>query len=161
MKYKILVMSFFILLILAGCQTQNNDIIPDTNVEKTLVTGNVYFRAFTEIDEGVEDVSILLIDSAGEVMDVLTTDEKGEVVQSITVPLDEKYAQTEDRGTVTVIAYKEGYRAVVIYELAIRDEQMQLFYMTPEVQGEYNEAIGILSNIDQDDIEALVEKYID
>lgn len=63
------------------------------------------------------------------------------------------------RGSVTEIAYKDGYRSVVVFEVPIKEYVVHPFRMLPKLTGEWNEPVGILGNVHHLEINALVDKY--
>lgn len=170
LKYIILII-FVIIIILTGCtksvnQTSNKEIstTPET------VTNSIDFRAFThkslppgEPAAPLPGVSILLIGTDGKVIDRLTTNEQGDAQKDITIPIDHKYliespGALPPRGTVTAIAFKEGYRQTVLFEVPV-DSSAQPFVMEPIVSGERNEPDVQLGNNHHLEILSLVQKY--
>ena len=83
----------------------------------------------------------------------------------ITVPIDNKYlgkstSTLKPRGTVTAIAFKEGYRQTVLFEVPISEASAaQPFYMEAMVPGERNEPEVQLGNNHHLEIISLVDKY--
>lgn len=72
----------------------------------------------------LSDVRIVIINMNGDVIDVETTNKDGQANKTLTVPIDKRYYITEGdnlgpRGTVTAIAYKEGYREQVLLEVPV------------------------------------------
>lgn len=163
MKLKVLMIYVFCIFFLVACH-QKLEIGSDTSHQNKFITSNVIFRAYCNTEQMLDGVRIVVIDSNGQVIDVLITDENGEVQKKLTVPIDEKYTYyyggaLETRGTVTAIAYKDGYRSVVIFEVPVEEYAVQPFRMLPKLTGERNEPIGILGNVHHLEINALVDKY--
>lgn len=171
MKLKSLSVSICaIILILTGCirivdETSNkeNPVISET------VTANIDFRVsadnsvISKPSSPLPDVSILLIGTDGRIIDKLVTNEQGEVQKDITVLIDLRYLDESPgalppRGTITAIAFKEGYRQKVLYEVPI-DGTAQPFLMEPVVEGERNEPDVQLGNNHHLEIISLVKKY--
>jgi hypothetical protein len=172
-----------VICILTGCtKTVYETRYIDNTVIPEMVTNNLDFRAFTRVANNsstsnpsfippgepsspLPGVSILIIGTDGKVIDKLVTNEQGEAQKSITVPVDYKYPEkpvsevaTLPRGTVTVIAFKEGYRQTVLFEVPI-DSSAQPFLMEPIVAGESNDPDVQLGNNRHLEIISLVEKY--
>ena len=168
---KALLLSIFaVTLILTGCtKTVDETGQKDNAVLSETVTANVVFRvsanntSISKPASPLPGVSILLIGTDGKVIDKLVTNEQGEVQKDITVPIDQKYLNDSPgalppRGTVTAIAFKEGYRQTVLYEVPI-DGTAQPFVMEPIVAGERNEPDVQLGNNHHLAVLSLVEKY--
>lgn len=158
---------FMVLLILVSRCSGHQD-----NSSQNTVTAEVVFRCFAATGIPVvpstplAGVTILLVDSDGQVLDKLLTDEKGEVQKNVTVAVDKKYGEKttptmeQPRGTVTLIAFKEGYRESVVYEVPIsKGSAAQPFYMEPIVYGERNEPAVMLGNNHHLEVLTLVEEY--
>ncbi|HBC93307.1 MAG TPA: hypothetical protein DCZ10_10540 [Pelotomaculum sp.] len=170
-KLKFLLLFIFaITLILTGCtRTVDETGNKENSVISETVATSVDFRA-SAINSNISGhasplpgVSILLIGTDGKVIDKLITNEQGEVQKDITVPIDHKYLDESPgalppRGTVTAIAFKEGYRQKVLYEVPI-DSTAQPFLMEPIVEGERNEPDVQLGNNHHLEIISLVRKY--
>jgi len=160
---------FALLLILAGCSNSDKASSSET------VTANVLFRSFEENPQGKPGISaasrplpgvcILLIGSDGKVIDKLITNEQGEAQKNITVPIDNKYLEKatntlKTRGTVTAIAFKDGYRQTVLFETPVSEASAaQPFYMKAIVPGGRNEPEVQLGNNHHLEIISLVERY--
>lgn len=135
--------------------------------EEETIGSQITFRAFRQhgdVENALSGVKIVVIDQSGEVLRVLETPENGEVQGEFTVTTDKKYAGTKNsefelRGTVTVIAFKEGFREVVLFEVPINSYSIQSIYMEPESSTERNEPRSELGNNHRLDILELVETY--
>ncbi|HWQ43758.1 MAG TPA: hypothetical protein VN456_17235 [Desulfosporosinus sp.] len=171
MKLKSLLLSFFaIILILTGCtKTLNETSNKEKSVTPETVTDTTDFRVFADNSSAskpaspLPGVSILIIGQDGKVIDKLVTNEQGNAHKDITVPMDHKYLNESPgalppRGTVTAIAFKEGYRQKVLFEVPI-DGTAQPFPMEPIVAGERNEPDVQLGSNHHLEIISLVEKY--
>lgn len=174
MKLRLLLLSFFtISLILAGCTDKLNE---ETNKENTsmpeTITANIQFRVSVNNSQDVLNnssplpgVAILLIGTDGKVIDKLVTNKQGEAQKDIAVFIDHKYLDEhpgapKPRGTVTAIAFKEGYRQAVLFEVPVSEASAaQPFSMEPIVDGERNEPDVQLGNNHHLEIISLVEKY--
>ncbi|MGB9588027.1 MAG: hypothetical protein ACPL7O_07595 [Armatimonadota bacterium] len=172
MRLKIYLLSFLVLtFLLAGC---SNGVYQGTGKSgskpETVTIRNVVFRTFNNKPQGipvayvpVPGVTILLIGSDGEVIARILTNSQGEAQESITVPVDRKYQDTvgiAPRGTVTAIAFKEGYRETVLLEDGISNGDLaQPVPMEPIVLGERNEPYVQLGSNHHLEILALVGKY--
>mgnify|MGYP006877967303 FL=1 len=78
--------------------------------------------------------------------------------QELTVPADPRYPMA--RGTVTVIAYKEGYRDLVMPETPVSEgSAAQPLHLVPVVPDERNEPIVQLGNNHRLEIISMVDKY--
>lgn len=160
----VLVLLFFTISIM-GCSTNpNNATHSSIPSPSETVTANVIFRAFSAVDQQpLPDVNIVVIDQDGNVVDKLATNDAGEVNQAITVPVDPKYQMDQmKRGTVTVIASKEGYRDAVILETPVSEgSAAQPFQMEPVVPEERNEPTVQLGKNHRLEIISMVDKYKD
>jgi hypothetical protein len=131
--------------------------------EKT-VTTEMTFRVF-DGSTPIPGVFVLLIGQDGEIVDTLTTDEYGEAIKPVTAPIDPKYFRQDSddlspRGTVTLLALKEGYRETVLFEVPVSaGSAAQPFYMEPLVSGERNEPVASLGNNHRLEVISLVNKY--
>ena len=171
MKLKFLLLSLAIILILTGCtKTFNETSNKESSVTPETVTYNIDFRVSANNSSTsnpappLPGVSILLIGSDGKIIDKLVTNEQGKVQKDITVPVDHKYPDkpsnsSPPRGTVTAIAFKEGYRPKVLFEVPISVSSTEPFLMEPIVAGERNEPDAQLGNNHHLEIVSLVEKY--
>lgn len=108
-----------------------------------------------------------MIDRDGESIDTVMTNAQGEAEKELTFAVDPKYFTAgeqgmDPRGTVTVIAYKAGYRPTVILEAPVSSgSAAQPFTMEPEVPGERNEPTVQLGNNYRLEIISLVDKYVE
>ncbi len=163
MKLKALLVSILVSLVICGCKpSQVNK--PSDSQEEVYITAKVEFRAYTNNQQKLENVSIVIIGSEGQVLDVLVTNRKGVAKRTLTVPIDKKYKMLEDyhlqlRGTVTAIAFKDGYRETVLFEVPVKNASIQPFYMAPFIPGERNEPIAVLGNNHHLEILSLVQEY--
>ena len=113
----------------------------------------------------LEGVDLVVINMEGKVVDVLKTDSNGEAEKKITAHLDKRYfvkniCEPIKRGTVTIIAYKNGYCETVIFEVPISSSgTYQPFSMYPIISGQRNEPIVQLGDTHHLEIISLVEKY--
>ncbi|HHY38990.1 MAG TPA: hypothetical protein GX507_08720 [Clostridia bacterium] len=137
--------------------------VAEIEVPERTVTAEVTFRAF-DGSTPLSGVLILLIGPDGEIVDRLTTDEDGGAAKSITV--DPKYLRQDPegdlglRGTVTALAFKEGYRETVLFEVPVSaGSAAQPFFMEPLVSGERNEPVVGLGNNHHLEVLSLVKKY--
>jgi predicted small secreted protein len=169
---KIILLSCLVLaFLLTGC---SNGVYRDAGKSgskpETVTIRNVVFRTFNNKPQGipvayvpVSGVTISLIGSDGEVIARILTNSQGEAQESITVPVDRKYQDTvgiAPRGTVTAIAFKEGYRETVLLEDGISNGDLaQPVPMEPIVLGERNEPYVQLGSNHHLEILALVGKY--
>jgi len=93
----------------------------------------------------IAGVKILIINGDGEVIDAISCDENGKAQKKLIVPIDKRYYWVDPndlgtRGTVTVIAFKEGYRETVLFEVPVSAGSAgQPFYMNPIIPVERNE----------------------
>lgn len=101
----------------------------------------------------------------GDVIDVETSDKNGWAQKKLTVQIDKRYYwidpnQVEPRGTVTVIAFKEGYREQVLFEVPVSPSgSFQEIYLTPVIPGQRNESDVQLGSSHHLEIISLVDKY--
>jgi hypothetical protein len=114
----------------------------------------------------IENVRIVIIRDDGEVVDVAVSNEKGLAEKEITVPLDKKYltpgfGSTEDiRGTVTLIAYREGYLETILYNAGVSiGSSFQRIYMKPIIPGGRNEPEEQVGYSHHLETGVLAEKY--
>jgi hypothetical protein len=148
-------------IFIAGCSTDTGsepEPNPSDPSEKN-VTANVIFRAFSAADQQpLSGVTLVIVDPDGQIVDQPVTNGEGEVHQELTVPADPRYPMA--RGTVTVIAYKEGYRDAVILEVPVSEgSAAQPIPMEPVAPGERNEPTVQPGNNHHLEILALVDKY--
>lgn len=156
---------------LAGCTKENkvlnaNQSTSSDNIKASnTVTANVSFSVMDSKSKPIQGVKILIINGDGEVIDSITSDENGKAVKKLTVPIDKRYiwADPNDlgtRGTVTVIAFKEGYRETVLFEVPVSAGSAgQPFYLNPIIPGKRNEPDVQLGNNHHLEILSLVDKY--
>jgi len=165
----VLILSLIIML--AGCTKENNAINASqsswvSNIKASdTVTAKVSFTVMDSKLQPIQGVKILIINGDGEVIDSITSDDKGKAEKKLTVPIDKRYfwADPNDigtRGTVTVIAFKEGYRETVLFEVPVSEgDTIQPFYIKPIIPGERNEPDVQLGNNHHLEILSLVDKY--
>ncbi len=166
MRFKVVLTGIILFLVfLMGCGKVTNTYAKKEEFQQGgKVIADVLFRAFYK-QQPLSGVSIVVIDQDGVVIGQLVTKENGEAQQKLTVSEDRKYEglskdYLEPRGTVTAIAFKEGYKETVLVEVGINSsDSVQPFYMEPIVPGERNEPIYELGNTHHLEILSLVEKY--
>lgn len=164
MKTKIILL-FVLLIILfsTGCSYKENP-KPEQQSKIDKVSIKVLFRAYSG-NQLLKDVQIMVIDRNGDVVDIFKTDNKGEAEKELSVDVDKKYgANLEDsigpRGTVTVIARKDGYRDAVQFEVPVsKGSAAQPIAMEPITQGERNEPTVHLGNNHHLEVLSLVDRY--
>ncbi|OPY57184.1 MAG: hypothetical protein A4E55_01788 [Pelotomaculum sp. PtaU1.Bin035] len=169
MKRKVLFfLSFLILVIfLEGCSLiENQGLDKDVSPKTETVTTNVMFRSITPSPPytPISGVTILVIGTEGEVIEKLITNGQGEAQKSITIPIDKQFPigdkYLNPRGTVTVIAFKEGYRETVLFEVGISDadstQPVNMYLIVPGERNEPNVELGINHHLE---ISSLVDKY--
>lgn len=164
LKPKVLFLFLILIFLISGCIDPN--ILTNKNEPSSLktVTVDVTFRSFVKENTPIPDVTILVIRSDGKVVNKLVTNSNGEASKNITVPIDNRYpgnAALEKRGTVTVIAFKNGYKDTVLFEVPIsKNDPIQGFYLKPLDPGfARNEPDVQLGNNHHLQILSLVEKY--
>jgi len=151
------------MLFSTGCSNKENP-KPEQQAKLDKVSIKVLFRAFNG-NQLLKDVQIMVIDRNGEVVDVFKTDNKGEEEKELSVEVDKKYGvNIEDslgpRGTVTVIARKDGYKDVVQFEVPVsKGSAAQPIAMEPIIEGGRNEPTVELGNNHHVEILSLVDKY--
>lgn len=166
---EVLILSLIIML--AGCSKENkaldaNQPTSSNNIKASnTVTANVSFTVMGPKLKPIQGVKIPIINRDGEVIGSITSDEKGKAEKKLTVLIDKRYfwADPNDlgaRGTVTVIAFKDGYRQTVLFEVPVSEgDTIQPFYMKPIIPGERNEPDVQLGNNHHLEILSLVDKY--
>ena len=167
MKRKVLFFYLFFMLIilLEGCsKIENQGADKDISTKTETVTANVMLRSITPSPPytPISGVAILVIGTEGEVIEKLITNGQGEAKKSITIPIDKQFliGDMNPRGTVTVIAFKEGYRETVLFEVSISNAgTAQPVNMYPIVPGGRNEPNVELGNNHHLEILSLVDKY--
>ncbi|MHB1127066.1 MAG: hypothetical protein ACYC2T_08935 [Bacillota bacterium] len=160
---RFILISLAIIVFLSGCSDKTKN-IKNVNQEQPRIEAKLYFRAFAK-QQSLPGVSIVVIGVDGKVIDVLNTDEKGEAQKQVTISPDPKFstlekAKLEPRGSVTIIAYKSGYRDLVLLEVpASKNGLVQTFTMEKLVQNERNEPVVELGNNHRLEIITLVNEY--
>jgi hypothetical protein len=136
-----------------------------TKVEKQ-VSSTIYFKVVNpDSKHEVEGVRLKIINSDGMAIGTVITDKIGQAKTTISVSLDKKYFYQSnqysiEKGTVAVIAYKEGYRETVLFEVPVTpNENFQVIPMYSIVSGQRNEPFVKLADIHHLSILDLVEKY--
>lgn len=114
-------------------------------------------------EKPLADTKIVIVGSDGSLLKTCFTDKNGRCFTNVSVQADPRYSyneksELEPRGTVTVIAFKKGYRQVVLFETG---SSFQNLYMNPLVKGQRNEPEVRLANIHHLETSALVQKYAD
>lgn len=175
-KVVYIIMTSLLMFTLISCSYENKKQIKQNDISnnkaavneisgKNTVTADVIFRAMDSNSKPLPGVKMLIINGNGEVIDTETSDNNGEAEKKLTVSIDKRYECTgqnkmEPRGTVTVIAFKEGYCKTVLFEVPVSPASAaQPFYMTPEVAGQRNEPVVQLGNNHHLEILSLVDKY--
>ena len=171
MKLKCFLSILIVVVLLIGCaksldeKSNENPVIPET------VTANLNFKVFADnsstsnSSSPLPGVSILVVGTDGSVIDKLISNEQGEAQKDITVSVDHKYLYNNSntilpRGTITAIAFKEGYRQTVLFEVPVSEEgSVQSFLMNPVISGERNKPDAQLGNNHRLNIISLVKKY--
>lgn len=131
----------------------------------TTVSASLRFKIIDQFTkQEIEGVKLVVINKDGEVIDTLLTDKNGQAEKTISAPLDKKYFSQElnpmQRGTVTLIAYKDGYRETVLFEVPVNpNDTYQPFSMYPVVSGQRNEPVVRIAEIHHLTIIELVDKY--
>ncbi|AFM41060.1 hypothetical protein Desaci_2089 [Desulfosporosinus acidiphilus SJ4] len=167
------ILIFSLIILLVGCNKENKSInlnasqTTSVNIIKAsnTITAKVSFNVMDSKLQPIQGVKIMIINGEGEVIDSITSDDKGKAEKKLTVPIDKRYfwADPNDlgtRGTVTAIAFKEGYRETVLFEVPVSEgDTVQPFYMSPIIPGERNEPDVQLGNNHHLEILSLVDKY--
>ncbi len=167
-----------VLILISGCSSASSEDIKDkTNsevktenlstikVEGSKVEKEILFRTTNSKDQGIEGVTLMILGYDGNVIDTIITDKRGEIRKVIKVDRDKRYPNTENegyssRGTVTVIAFKDGYKETVLFEAAISDGTIvQNIIMEPLINGQRNEPMVSLGYNHHLEIVSLVDKY--
>lgn len=164
MRTKIIVLCVLLIMLFpTGCSNKENaKTEQETNIDK--VSMKVLFRAFNG-NQLLKDVQIMVIDRNGEVVDVFKTDNKGEAEKELSVEVDKKYGvdmadSLGPRGTVTVIARKDGYKDAVQFEVPVSEgSAAQPIAMEPIIEGERNEPTVELGNNHHLEVLSLVDRY--
>lgn len=129
------------------------------------VTNDVSFNIKDSKSNPLSDVKVVIINMNGDVIDVVTSDKNGHAIKKLTVPIDKRYYWIDPneigpRGTVTAIAFKEGYREQVLLEVPVSPAgSLQELYLNPIVAGERNEPDVQPGSSHHLEIISLVEKY--
>ena len=155
------------IVILATMAWSNRIISANSKSESnvTSVTYNVSFNVMDSKFKPLENVKIVILNMDGDVVAVAATDKKGHVEKRLTVPIDKRYAFSDStgigpRGTVTAIAFKEGYREQVLFEVPVSaGGSFQETHLNPVVTGERNEPDVQVGSSHHLEIYALVDKY--
>ncbi|KNY25854.1 hypothetical protein [Pseudobacteroides cellulosolvens] len=136
------------------------------NIPKSITVKMGFMTKNYQNDNPIGNVRIVMIKDDGEVIGVAVSNEKGIVHKEITVPLDKRYLNlefesTEDiRGTITLIAYKEGYRETILYNAGVSiGSSFQPIYMKTIVPGWRNEPEEQIGNNHHIETCILAEKY--
>jgi hypothetical protein len=171
---KRLIICLMIILCLFPCQSlafgkSTYDVMKTPNsITKTekQVAANIHFNVVNpDSKQEIEGVRLIVVSSDGVAIDTVVTDKSGQAKTTISVALDKKYFNKSnyypiEKGTVTVIAYKEGYRETVLFEVPVSpNENYQLIPMYSIVPGQRNEPFVQLADIHHLTILELVEKY--
>lgn len=165
MKAKgILLLILILVLLPAGCSKSGDQGNKIKNSVPETITVNTTFRSLSKENLPVPGVTIMVIRYDGKVITKLVTNNNGEVKENITVPIDKRYPGNSSlgkRGTVTVIAFKKGYKDTVLFEVPICNyDSTQWFYINPLDPGyTRNEPDVQLASNHHLEILSLVEKY--
>ncbi|MGI6777714.1 MAG: hypothetical protein ACOX7R_06715 [Acetivibrionales bacterium] len=136
------------------------------NSNACMITAKMSFLTQDYNEKPISRVKLVVVGSDGQVIDILTTDEYGLAETELTVAVDRKYfsplAESSGglRGTVTVIAYKEGYCTTIIFEVGVSlRNPFQPVYMKNRIPGAINEPFQQLGNNYCHDINNITTKY--
>lgn len=168
----------FVLILISGCSsTPNQDIKDKTNseiktensstlkIEQSKVEKEILFMTTNVENQVIEGVTLMILGYDGNVIDTIMTDKRGEIKKVIKVDQDKRYPNAENkgyssRGTVTVIAFKDGYKESVLFEVAVSDgTTVQNIIMDPLINGERNEPKVLLGYNHHLEVLSLVDKY--
>lgn len=171
-KSIIAVLLTFLILLLCSFSYQNSIVTQNgSQLGKKLIKDDAvaYSITFVAYDRNskltIDGVKMIIIDKNENVIDILTTDKNGKAEKKITTSLDKKYYMRDSfepvkRGTVKVIAYKEGYCEEVLVEVPVSAAgAYQPFSMHPVVSGQRNEPEVYIANNHHLEIGSLVDKY--
>jgi len=122
---RLILMAILLMLSISGCskpQVVNN--LPPVPNKNNEIEVEMKFSTYNPKGVGIEGTELILVGYDGGVIDTLQTDINGEIIKKITVPEDERYSNSVDdgltpRGTITVIAFKEGYKESVLFEAGV------------------------------------------
>ena len=163
---KLIPIVVLLIFLIVGCSkpqiVNNSPLVIDQNNK---IEVELKISTYNQKGKVIEGVELILIGYDGEVIDTLKTDSKGEVIKKIAVSLDNRYSNTVKdelgpRGTITIIAFKDGYRETVLFEAgASLGASFQQILMNPIVEGERNEPEVYLGNSHHLEILSLVNKY--
>lgn len=105
----------------------------------------------------------MVVDYNGKVVGKVVTSRRGEGIKRLTVPVDKRYlwegSHLDPRGTVTAIAFKDGYKPLVIYEVPVINGNPQSVGMEPLSEKERNEPVAKLGDNHRLEVNSLVDKY--
>lgn len=162
---RLLPMVMIIIILIAGyliSHRANKSLVIDS---KDKIEVEVRILVKNTNDSVIEGVELILIGYDGNIIDSFKTDSKGEVIEKISVELDNRYSKAVDdglapRGTITILAFKEGYRETVLFEAGVSEgSYFQSILMNPIVDGERNEPDVYLGNSHHLEIISFVNKY--
>lgn len=167
-----------VLILISGCSSiskqdikdvTNNEVKTENSstlkIEESKVEKETLFRTTNIEYQAIEGVTLMILGYDGNVIDTIITDKSGEIKKVIKVDQDKRYPNNENegyssRGTVTVIAFKDGYKESVLFEAAISDgTAVQNIIMEPLINGQRNEPVVSLGNNHHLDVLSLVDKY--
>jgi len=150
----------FLTIILCSFSYQN------LSLREAPVNNNIDFVAFDRNSgEKLQNVKLIVINNDGKIIDILATDKNGKAEKKISAPIDRRYFvpnsyESVKRGTVTVVAYKDGYCETVLFEVPVSiNDTYQPFSMDPVVSGQRNEPVVQIGTNHHLEIASLVEKY--
>jgi hypothetical protein len=166
------------LTLISGCfSTFKQDIKDTTNsevkiensstlkIEESKIEKEILFKTTDIENQAIEGVTLIVLGYDGNIIDTIITDKNGEIKKVIKVDRDKRYPNTGDegyssRGTVTVIAFKDGYKESILFEAAISDgTTVQNIIMEPLIDGQRNEPVVSLGYNHHLEVLSLVDKY--
>ena len=164
---KLILSIIFLFIAVTVCFCSNKSAVVNSKNEEniTTITNDVSFNVMDSQSKPLSDVNIVIINMNGDVIDVETSDKSGLVIKKLTVPIDKRYYwadpdKIEPRGTVTAIAFKEGYREQVLLEVPVSPAgSSQEIYLNPIIPGERNEPDVQPGSSHHLEIISLVDKY--
>jgi hypothetical protein len=164
---KLILSMMCLFIVAAACSCSNKSAIVNCKNKENIdsVTNEVSFNVMDSQSKPLSDVRILIINMNGDVIGTESSDKNGRVIKKLTVPIDKRYYwadpdKIEPRGTVTAIAFKEGYREQVLLEVPVSPSASpQEIYLKPIVSGERNEPDVQSGYSHHIEIMSLVNKY--
>lgn len=135
------------------------------NIESKIVSVNMRFIVVDEHENRLKDSKVVILGNDGNILNTIFTNTNGEADIKISVPEDPRYSDNvanglSPRGTVTAIAFKNGFRQTVLFEVGVSEDSiLQYIYMKPLIAGTRNEPITQLGQTHHLEIYSLVKKY--